>query len=126
MKQRSKRWIGIVLAAVVIVVLIARFLSSKETTKRRAVSAVPVEVADARIATVPIYLHALGTLVAYRTVTVEPMVTGPLKRVYFHEGQTVHKGELLAEIDPRPYEAALAQAQAKLAADRAVAASDKL
>jgi multidrug efflux system membrane fusion protein len=87
---------------------------------------VPVEVASARLATVPVYLHALGTVTAYRTVTVVPMITGPLKQVFFHEGQYVRKGQLLAEIDPRPYEAALAQAVAKLAQDRATRTSDQL
>jgi multidrug efflux system membrane fusion protein len=78
-----------------------------------------VEVATATTRTVPVYLNALGTVVAYRTVTVQPMITGPLQAVLFHQGQTVAAGQLLARIDPAPYRAALDQAEAKLAQDQA-------
>jgi multidrug efflux system membrane fusion protein len=78
-----------------------------------------VEVATATTRTVPVYLNALGTVVAYRTVTVQPMITGPLQAVLFHQGQTVAAGQMLARIDPAPYRAALDQAEAKLAQDQA-------
>lgn len=89
---------------------------------------VPVRVAIVRRTNVPISLQALGTVQAYRTVTVEPMITGPLIAVSFHQGHVVHKGQLLATIDPRPYQAALEQALAKEAQDRAIyaAAQDTL
>lgn len=89
---------------------------------------VPVRVATATRANVPLSLAAIGTVQAYRTVTVEPMITGPLTAVDFHQGHVVHKGQLLATIDPRPYEAALEQALAKEAQDRAAyaAAQDTL
>ncbi len=85
-----------------------------------------VEVTTATTRDVPVYLDALGTVVAYRTVTVQPMITGPLQAVLFHEGETVAKGDLLARIDPAPYQAALDQAQAKLAQDQATLTNAEL
>ena len=85
-----------------------------------------VEVAAAAPRDVTVYLEALGTAVAYRTVTVQPMITGPLQTVLFHEGETVAKGDLLARIDPAPYHAALDQAEAKLAQDQAALTNAEL
>ncbi len=87
---------------------------------------VPVTVVVAEIADVPIVLDALGTVTSLRTVTVRPQVDGPLLRVPFREGQLVEKGELLAEIDPRPFEVQLAQAQGQLARDRALLENAKV
>jgi len=114
------------LITLVAVVAIARFVAPGASLHRPAESAVPVEVAQARVATIPVYLSAIGTVVAYRTVTVEPMITGPLLDVFFHEGQNVRKGQLIAEIDPQPFAAALQQAEAKLAQDEAALESDTL
>lgn len=72
--------------------------------------ATTVGLATAEAADIPVLLDALGTVVPQATVRVRPQVTGVLLRVLFKEGQMVKKGELLAEIDPRPYEAALQQA----------------
>ncbi|RUU15299.1 efflux RND transporter periplasmic adaptor subunit, partial [Mesorhizobium sp. M7A.T.Ca.TU.009.01.3.2] len=70
--------------------------------------------------TMDVTLDALGTVTSLSTVTVKPQVTGPLVQVNFKEGQDVSKGDLLAEIDPRPYQAALDQAQGQLARDQAM------
>ncbi len=86
----------------------------------------PVTVAVAERADVPIALDALGTVTSLRTVTVRPQVDGQLLRVPFREGQLVEKGELLAEIDPRPFEVQLAQAQGQLARDRALLENAKV
>ena len=74
---------------------------------------VPVVVAAAQVADVPVYLRGVGSARALNTVTVKPQVDGKLIKVHFKEGQDVKKGDLLAEIDPVTYQAALDQAIAK-------------
>jgi membrane fusion protein, multidrug efflux system len=86
---------------------------------RGASAAVPVQVAKAITADVPVYLTALGTVTALQTVAVHTRVDGQLIRVSFKEGQLVHAGDLLAEIDPRPFQVQLTQAQGQLARDEA-------
>lgn len=80
---------------------------------------VPVAVAPVQQQNVPVYLEGLGNVQAYYTVTVHSRVDGELMQVNFREGQLVRKGEELALIDPRPYEAALAQAEANKFKDQA-------
>lgn len=87
---------------------------------------VPVSVLAAAKRDVPIWLDGLGTVQAYNTVTVRAQVTGQLVHVPLKEGDAVHAGELLAEIDPRSYQAALDQAIAKKAQDEAVLATARL
>lgn len=70
----------------------------------------PVRVVTAERSSIGVALRALGTVTPINTVTVRPRLNGELIRVHFTEGQRVREGQLLAEIDPRPYEAALAQA----------------
>jgi len=72
--------------------------------------AIPVETALTKRADVPVYLEGLGTVQAFYTVKVTPRVDGQLQKIGFVEGQTVKKGAFLAQIDPRPYQAALEQA----------------
>jgi multidrug efflux system membrane fusion protein len=74
-------------------------------------------VAEAR--TMPIELRAVGRIVANRSVAIRAQVAGPIVKVHFREGATVREGDLLLEIDPRPHRAALAEAEARLAQDRA-------
>ena len=74
----------------------------------------------------PIYLDGLGTVQAFYTVTMKAMVDGPLISVNFREGQDVHKGDVLAQIDPRTYQAALDNAVAKKAQDQAQLANARL
>jgi multidrug efflux system membrane fusion protein len=80
----------------------------------------PVLVAAAKIADVPVYLDAVGTVKALNTVTVSPQVDGKLISVGFKEGQDVKKGDVLARIDPTIYQAQLDQAVAKKAQDEAL------
>jgi len=74
---------------------------------------VPVVVAAASVADVPVYLYGVGAARAFNTVTVKPQVDGRLIKIHFKDGQDVKKGDLLAEIDPVTYQAALDQAVAK-------------
>jgi multidrug efflux system membrane fusion protein len=127
-QPKQGRWRNIFLAigAIIAVIVLVRLFGVHGKRKVVAHAAIPVTLARAGTEDVPVYLDALGTVVAYRTVTVQPMITGPLDKVLFHEGQSVKKGEEIAEIDPAPYEAALAQAQAKLAQDQATLANAEL
>src|SRR4029077_8048132 len=81
--------------------------------------AVPVVTGIVRSSDVPIYLRGVGTVIAYNNVIVRSQITGQLIKVAFTEGQTVKKGDLLAEIDPRPYQAQLDQATANRDRDQA-------
>jgi membrane fusion protein, multidrug efflux system len=80
---------------------------------------VPVVVAAAQRGDLPVYFNGLGTVTAFNTVTVRSRVDGQLLNVAFKEGQFVHEGDLLAQIDPRPFEVQLEQAQGQLARDQA-------
>jgi multidrug efflux system membrane fusion protein len=84
---------------------------------------IAVETALAARSDVPVYLDGLGTVQAFYTVTVTARVDGELRKVGFVEGQTVKKGDLIAQIDPRPFQAALDQAVATHAKDVAQLAS---
>lgn len=85
----------------------------------RSREAVPVLVATALQKTMPLQIRAVGNVEPYSTVSVKSQVTGLLNQVHFKEGQDVKKGQLLFTIDPRPFEAALKQAEANLARDNA-------
>jgi multidrug efflux system membrane fusion protein len=85
--------------------------------------AAPVTTAKAVQKDVPIVVSAIGTVEPYNSVNIKSLVGGAITRVAFKEGQDVHKGDLLFVIDPRPYQAALQQAQGILARDRAQMAS---
>ena len=80
---------------------------------------VPVVAEQVRVSDVPIDLAGIGTVVAYNTVQVHAQVTGTIEKIGFTEGQTVHPGSLIAQLDPRPFQAALQQAEAALARDSA-------
>jgi multidrug efflux system membrane fusion protein len=86
---------------------------------------VPVAVAPVKRGDLNRFLSAIGTVTAFNTVTVKTRVDGQIVNVAFKEGQTVQKGDLLVEIDPRPYQAALAQALGTLAKDEATLANAK-
>jgi multidrug efflux system membrane fusion protein len=91
-----------------------------------AAQVVRVDSALAVRADVPVYIVGLGTVQAFYTVTVSPRVDGELMSLGFSEGQTVKPGDLLAQIDPRPYQAALDQALAAKAKDAAQLANARL
>ncbi|MGH8219587.1 MAG: efflux RND transporter periplasmic adaptor subunit [Steroidobacteraceae bacterium] len=136
--RRRRVWIGLgVVLLLVVAFLVVRGLNRGPSPGERgggrfgqgfqnAETAIAVSVAKATVGDIAVRIPALGTVTPLATVTVKSEVTGILERVAFKEGQLVHKGELLAQIDPRPYEATLAQAQGNLARDQAFLADAKL
>jgi membrane fusion protein, multidrug efflux system len=81
-----------------------------------------VRVASVALGDMPITIDALGTVTPFETVTIRTQIAGKLQELGFDEGQIVKKGDFLAQIDPRPYQAALAQSQGQLAKDQALLA----
>jgi membrane fusion protein, multidrug efflux system len=127
---------GKLIAIAVVVVLAAvvgwRLLASGGAEKGRRGpgtaaddSPIPVTAVPATTQDVPLYLTALGTVQALNTVTVSAQVSGQLQSVHFAEGEQVKKGSLIAEIDPRSYQAALDQALAKKKQDEAQLAASR-
>ena len=99
---------------------------AKTAARANVVLPVPVSVATAELRNMPYYLTGLGSVSAYYTVSVKSRVDGQIVEVKFKEGQFVKEGELLAVIDPRPYEVQLEQAQAQLFKDQASLRDAKL
>ena len=130
--HRNRRYLAIGLIVIVIAVaLIYVFTGAPEPQRRAggrfaAEGPVPVLIAAAARADVPVYLNAVGTTKALNTVTVRPQVDGKLLEVAFKEGQDVNKGDLLARIDPTTFQAQLAQAAAKKAQDEAQLSNAKI
>jgi len=123
MKQRR---IIIAVAALAAVVLAWLWLRPQATTAGNAPAPVAVDVATVQQADVPVYLEGLGTVQAFYTVTVSARVDGQVEKIGFTEGQDVKTGALLAQIDPRPFQAALGVAVATRDKDRAALANAHL
>lgn len=87
---------------------------------REGARAVPVAAASVERKDVPVHLNGLGTVVAFQTVTVRSRVDGVLDKIFFKEGQEVHAGDLLAQVDPRAFQVQLRQAEGALARDKAL------
>jgi multidrug efflux system membrane fusion protein len=90
-----------------------------KASKDKGTPAIPVTVARVQQQTIPVRLHAIGNVEPYSTVALKARVGGQILEVNFREGQPVKKGEVLFRIDPRPFEAALRQAEANALRDRA-------
>jgi multidrug efflux system membrane fusion protein len=120
------RWRRLIIAGLCVVacaggaIVTPRFFHSEaESRLPAAPSAIPVNVAKVQVGDVPIVITGIGSAEAYNLVDVHTQVTGTIQLVGFVEGQTVHKGSLIAQLDPRPLQAALQQAEANLARDEA-------
>ncbi|TQF42636.1 multidrug transporter [Bradyrhizobium sp. UNPF46] len=100
-------------------ILYLKRLSPAEAAMPVPEAAVPVVASAVSGKDVPIYLHGIGTVAAYNTDVVRSQIQGQLIRITFKEGQTVKAGDLLAEIDPRPYQAQIEQFTANRARDQA-------
>jgi membrane fusion protein, multidrug efflux system len=98
--------------------------SAQKAAARR--PAIPVSIAPVEKADFPVYLTGLGTVQGFNTVQVRTRVDGQIDKIAFQEGQLVKQGDLLAEIDPRPFQAALDQAKAKKVQDEADLANANL
>jgi membrane fusion protein, multidrug efflux system len=126
-KSRVIRWI-VVIAAVVALGYFGwnRLRGDDQAKNAPARPAVRVTVAPVEKTDFPVFLTGLGTVQGFNTVVVRTRVDGQIDKVAFQEGQSVNQGDLLVEIDPRPYQATLDQAKAKKAQDEASLANANL
>jgi membrane fusion protein, multidrug efflux system len=97
----------------------------KDSSAKTNEASVPVDVAAAQQEDFPVYLNGLGVVQGWNTVTIRARVDGQIDKIAFKEGQMVKQGDLLLEIDPRPFQAILDQAIAKKALDEALLANSK-
>ncbi|HET7753525.1 MAG TPA: efflux RND transporter periplasmic adaptor subunit [Anaeromyxobacteraceae bacterium] len=126
-RRRRRRWASVAVALAVLALgawaLHARTSSSGRASAQRAAAtaARPVPVVAQPVARrdLPIYLEGLGSVTAFQTVTVKAQVDGRLDQVLFREGEKVRRGQVLAQIDPRPFLNQLHQAEGALARDQA-------
>jgi membrane fusion protein, multidrug efflux system len=102
----------------------AKVEAAQKAAARR--PAIPVSISPVQKADFPVYLTSLGTVQAFNTVVVRTRVDGQIDKIAFTEGQTVAAGDLLAEVDPRPFQAVLDQAKAKKTQDEANLANANL
>jgi membrane fusion protein, multidrug efflux system len=123
MTGRSSRLIVVLVAGLAVAAIVAGLAMTHQAKSRTArgkqPASVPVTLTSATQRDVPIYFDALGTVQALNTVAIHAQVNGQVISVNFRQGQEVHKGDVLARIDPAPYKAALDQAVAKKNQDQA-------
>ncbi len=125
---RLSRVVWFALALALLALLIWAIFPAKQTGRRGQISqgAQPVGVARVISGDINVTVNALGSVTPLATATVRPQVTGMLTKLNFTEGQMVKKGDTLAQIDPRPYQAVLDQARGQLARDSATLANAKV
>ncbi len=121
--MRPTRPGAIFVVPAIVLLLVSGSGAHAQGTISAAEPAIPVTTAPAKRQDVPVVVRAIGTVQANQAVTVRARVDGTLDKVFFTEGQYVKPGDLLAQLDPRPYQAALDQAAAKRAADEAMLVS---
>src|ERR1700736_3546276 len=129
-----RNWKALIIVLVVVVLMIAfvLYLRTKQPVaapprgRNGQNGPVAVAVATAAVGDIQVKIPALGTVTPLATVTVRTQITGTLQKIFFTEGQFVHQGDALAQIDPRPYEAALQQMEGNLKHDQALLANARL
>src|ERR1700751_4848057 len=120
MHIRRLIWVSVLALSVVIAFGLLWLTSLRSSSaKSETEDAVPVVTETARRQDIPVYLNGLGSVQALNTVTVRAQIDGKIIKVNFQEGQDVRAGDLLMQIDPRPYQAALDQSLAKQNQDQA-------
>ncbi len=120
MRIRSLIWLAVLVLGTAIGLGFIWVTSSRPSAaKSKADDTIPVVAEKVRRQDLPVYLNGLGKVQALNTVTIRAQVEGKIVQVNFHEGQDVRSGDILLQIDPRPYQAALDQAVAKQNQDRA-------
>jgi multidrug efflux system membrane fusion protein len=124
----KRRWLISALIGIGVLIIAWLLIAwlSKPKAKPAAPPPIPVSVAPVKLGSINIYLDNIGTVTPVYTVTVASRVAGALTEVRFKEGQMVKKGELLAVIDPLPYQAVVLQAQGQLARDQALLKNARL
>ncbi len=136
-QSKSHRWLWVLALAVLVGGSVWYFRAPRASTEAQGPAApggssraqgrgmgaggfvVPVVVATAQRGDLPVFFDGLGTVTAFNTVTVHSRVDGQITKINFQEGQFVHQGDSLLEIDPRPYQVQLEQAEGQLAKDQA-------
>jgi membrane fusion protein, multidrug efflux system len=116
----------VVLAAITVVWRLSLHPSLPQAAAQTAGQVIPVTAGTVAVGDVPVFLHGIGTVQAYNSVAVKSRVDGQIVRVEFKEGEDVKEGDPLFQIDPRPYQTALEQAQAAKQKDEAQLAGAKL
>ena len=126
----TRRWL-ILIGALVALLLLAWALKPRTTNAPAgrfgpAGAPMPVATASVQSGAMPIVVNGLGTVTPITTVTVQSQISGQITQIAFKEGQSVRKGDLLIQIDPRPYQVALEQAEGALARDKALLANARV
>jgi membrane fusion protein, multidrug efflux system len=124
--SRRNRWILYGLGAAILLFIAWELLAPLFATKKKPPPAPPVKVATAALKDITVTQNTIGTVVSPAMVQVTAQVTGKLLAANFREGDIVHKGDLLFQIDPAPYEAVLGQAQGALVRDQATLVNDRV
>lgn len=125
-KKPGRRWIPWLLVVVFAVIAVLAWRAAQKRqqeeaamraaqAKAAALRPIPVAVAQVAERDFPVFLTGLGSVTAYNTDTIQPRVGGEITKIFFREGQHVNPGDPLVQIDPRPYQVQLQQAQGQLA-----------